>query len=73
MSNSTVTIERRTLRRLISTARAMAALESLNHEGPMGEIEEKYAKNASQCDEFRAWWLMHAREAIAQAEEVENA
>jgi len=73
MENETITIDRQTLRTLISTARAMAALESLNHDGPADSMEQAYASNSAECDKTRAWWLKHARSAIAAAEEVENA
>ena len=73
MEHETITIDRQTLRTLISTARAMAALESLNHDGPADSMEHVYANSAAECNKTRAWWLMHARSAIAAAEEVENA
>ena len=72
MENETITIDRPPLRTVISTARAMAALESLNHDGPSDD-EQVYANSAAECNKTRAWWLMHARSAIAAAEEVENA
>jgi len=68
MENETITIDRDTLQTLISTARAMTALVSLDHNGPIDSMEGAYLDSMAECTKTRAWWLMNARKAIAKAE-----
>ena len=68
MDNETISIDLETLTRLISTARAMTALVSLDHDGPVDSMEGAYLDSMGGCTKTRAWWLMNARKAIAEAE-----